>query len=84
MANTNCLAGIKCPQCGYEDKFRIECHVVMTVTDEGTEDIAGDVEWQDESWCVCANCERQGELRSFRIPEAAVKPSPRGGTHDAA
>ena len=69
MANTNCLEGIRCPDCGNEDEFRIECHVVMKVTDDGVMDSAGDVEWDEDSWCFCPQCEREGKLALFRVEE---------------
>jgi hypothetical protein len=41
MTNKNCLEGIRCPQCGYEDAFRIEAQIRVYVTDDGTEDEGG-------------------------------------------
>jgi hypothetical protein len=68
MPNTNCLEGIRCPRCGYDNDFYIECRVVMHVTDEGTDSGNGDCEWDDESRCSCPNetCEYTGTLAHFR------------------
>lgn len=64
VPNTNCLEGIKCPDCGNEDTFRIAGTTIFTVTDEGTED-HGDVEWNDDSHAECAECGREGPLKEF-------------------
>jgi hypothetical protein len=55
MANTNCLEGMKCPNCGQEDNFRITAEAVFDVTDDGT-DLFGSVEWDDDSPVVCLQC----------------------------
>jgi hypothetical protein len=65
MANTNCLEGIRCPKCGQEDEFRIACTMVCTVIDDGTEKI-GDIEWDENSWCLCPRCEKDGKLKDFQ------------------
>ena len=67
MANENCLEGMKCPKCGNEDVFRISCEVVCKVTDEGAEGF-GDTYWDDESWCYCSHCEKEGKVKDFYIP----------------
>lgn len=66
MTNTNCLANIKCPACGNEDKFRIAAHTIATVTDDGTEDY-GDIEWDDGSYAECTECLKAGKLRDFQV-----------------
>jgi Zn ribbon nucleic-acid-binding protein len=66
--NTNILEGVRCPQCGNEDEFRIEALVVCTVTDDSAE-ATGDLEWTDESWCLCPRCEHAAKLAEFRVPE---------------
>jgi hypothetical protein len=64
MTNTNCLAHIKCPGCGNEDRFRIAATSMFTVTDDGTHDY-GDVEWDDDSYTECTQCYRHGTLKDF-------------------
>lgn len=64
MANTNCLEGIKCPDCGNEDTFLIAGKSMFTVTDDGTED-HGDVEWDEDSYAECTECRRSGTLKDF-------------------
>jgi hypothetical protein len=76
MANSNCLEGIKCPDCGNEKAFHIQSSVVMHVTDDGTE-CRGDVEWDDDSYTQCCACERSAELACFNgasTQKAHVKP----------
>ena len=65
MVNENCLAGMKCPDCGYEDKFRIRGTAVFEVADDGTQDY-WDIEWDDDSYCCCDYCGKEGELRDFK------------------
>ncbi len=52
MTNTNCLEGIKCPQCGNGAHFRIEAVIVCHVTDDGSEP-TGDHHWDKDSFCHC-------------------------------
>src|ERR1700722_14907404 len=75
MVNTNCLEGIKCPDCGNEDAFYIDTSAVMYVTDDGAEN-RGDTSWNDESHTECAQCERSGKLADFR---AKPFPTPTSG-----
>lgn len=67
MANTNCLEGFKCPKCGSDKEFFIECSQVMRVDDNGTYG-EGDVEWYADSRCSCANdaCEYTATVKEFR------------------
>ena len=75
MANNNCLEGFKCPgkDCGQEDEFNIACTVLMTVTDDGTDDYR-DVEWNDDSYCECPDCGFSGKVADFRSPDPDNKP----------
>jgi Zn ribbon nucleic-acid-binding protein len=67
MTNKNCLEGIRCPQCGHEDAFRIEAQITVYVTDDGTEDQGGDYAWEDESPCQCVACMHTATIKDFRI-----------------
>jgi hypothetical protein len=68
MTNDNCLAGIRCPKCGFEDGFFIEGKSMFTVTDDGTEDHS-DVHWDEESYCECRECSHGGKLKEFRTSD---------------
>lgn len=68
--NTNCLAGMKCPQCGSLEPFRIETTTVMAWTDEGEGEYASP-EWTDDSYCECLECDYQGSVADFRTTPSA-------------
>ena len=63
--NENCLAGIKCPNCGNENGFGIASESTFSVSDDGTDD-HGDVEWTGTSWIQCDKCEHGGEMWEFQ------------------
>jgi len=66
--NTNCLKGMKCPECGSESPFNIVCFVMMDVSDGGCDGITdGDADWNDDSYCQCRNCLHEGEAGDFKI-----------------
>ena len=65
MANTNCLEGIQCPQCGQQDHFHIAGTSFFSVYDDGT-DGHEDVEWDDDSFTRCPACNHEGKLLLFR------------------
>lgn len=69
MANENCLKGIKCPQCGQEDQFRIVVQTTVIMTDDGSEDdkMGGDQEWDDDSYIECCDCHKAGKVAEFRV-----------------
>ena len=67
MPNTNCLEGVRCPECAYEDGFYIDARITVFVTDNGTEDQNGDYYWDNESACSCANCKHEATLKDFTI-----------------
>lgn len=64
MANTNCLEGMKCPECGSEGPFEIAASARFEVSDEGTGDYQ-DVEWDRHSVCVCKECGYSGQVFNF-------------------
>ena len=70
MTNTNCLAGIRCPECGNEYRLLIHGIVRLSVTDEGAEPADGcDWHWDDSSLTICPDCDRDGPLAEFRREE---------------
>jgi hypothetical protein len=71
--NTNCLAGMKCPECSSLGPFRITGEASFLVTDDGTEEF-GDTEWTDLSSCMCAGCSFAGHVEDFIIPETKQHP----------
>lgn len=43
MTNTNCLRGMRCPECKQEDRLKIVARVVCDVTDNGSDANASDL-----------------------------------------
>ena len=67
MTNTNCLKGIKCPDCGNEGRFLIDAMILADVTDDGADYSDGcEMSWDDASMTRCPDCERDGPLSDFR------------------
>lgn len=64
MANTNCLAGMKCPKCGSEGPFDISVQAFARVHDDGVDEV-WDFEWQNESPCDCRECKFEGKVEDF-------------------
>lgn len=64
--NTNCLDGIKCPECGSEEPFNISAKAIFTVYDDGTDSYGG-VEWDDNSAIECLECGHRGKIKEFKI-----------------
>jgi hypothetical protein len=67
--NTNCLEGMKCPNCGSEGPFTVAVTGWTKVSDDGTDHVE-DVEWEDDAKTYCTQCPREGTWESFRIPTA--------------
>jgi hypothetical protein len=65
--NTNCLDGIRCPECRNHSSFYISALVTAKVTDDGAE-AAGDLAWDDESPILCPQCEHSGIVSEFNAP----------------
>jgi len=64
MPNTNCLSGMKCPDCDNEDLFNIQAKCSVNVSDDGTDD-ASSFEWDSSSPCSCPACDKSGIVRDF-------------------
>ena len=65
--NTNCLRGIRCPECANEGHFYMSAFVIAHVTDDGAE-ARGDMEWDGDSAILCPQCERSGKVDDFCRP----------------
>jgi hypothetical protein len=66
--NTNCLAGMRCPNCKSTGPFKISATALFTIGDDGTEDF-GDVEYDGGSYCFCPACEHDGIVHDFMAGE---------------
>jgi hypothetical protein len=71
VVNSNCLEGLRCPDCGNEHAFYIQSTAVMYVTDDGAE-CRSDIEWDDHSHTRCPQCERSGKLSDFKAKSPAA------------
>lgn len=65
MANTNCLEGFACPQCGSEGPFNISVNTMVQMFDDGSEDVPSDQEFGGDALCVCVNCDKEGRVVDF-------------------
>ena len=65
--NTNCLAGIQCPECNALEPFNISVTTCATFYDDGTDDV-GDMEFDDDSFCRCMSCHKVGVVADFKKP----------------
>lgn len=72
MPNTNCLAGVQCPNCGHTSGFRIVGTAEFLVTDDGTDEFK-DVEWTGNSAITCNLCGHVGKVSQFTKPEKGKK-----------
>lgn len=79
--NENVLAGIQCPECQSDGPFRIEAKAMFLAHDDGTE-VDGDVEWDDDAHCECAECGHSGALSGFRLPEEDMPEEDMAGVHE--
>ena len=74
MTNTRFLEGIRCPECGQDERFHIEALITCFVTDNEI-DSGDDTDWNDENYCCCVECLCDGPVKSFKQqPESPPKP----------
>lgn len=62
--NSNCLAGMVCPECGSEGPFHVTATSTFLMHDDGTEG-HGDVEYGDDAPCECPGCRQRGKVKDF-------------------
>jgi hypothetical protein len=62
--NTNCLAGMQCPNCGSLEPFYMEVQCIALMYDNGSESLE-DLEWDDKSACWCGVCKHKGTVKHF-------------------
>jgi len=73
--NNNCLENMRCPKCGSYGPFEIAGRSTFVVYDDGT-DGHGDIEWDDDSYCICIECYHEGKKRDFIEPFNTVPGHP--------
>jgi hypothetical protein len=67
MPNTNCLAGMACPECGSEAPLNIVCTATYTFYDDGTDYDHDGIEWDEDSPCQCKMCCHTAKAGDFKI-----------------
>lgn len=71
--NENCLAGIWCPNCGSWGSFRIHGTAwFKCFDDDGCSDVE-EMDWENDSQCICVVCKHSGTIDDFRTPEAGAE-----------
>lgn len=71
--NENALAGMRCPECGAEEEFRISASSMFQVDDSGTIDHE-EVDWDDGSYMECKACHYGGIVMNFKIKNQPIPP----------
>ena len=66
--NTNCLAGIQCPNCKSTGPFDINASACFTFHDDGTENFRN-VEFGQGNFCACHQCDYDGCVLDFQTGE---------------
>lgn len=68
--NENCLAGMRCPHCGFVEPLKIEITQTKIIRffDDGSDEDGGsdNMEWSDESACECGECGHSGTVADFK------------------
>ena len=68
--NVNCLEGFECPACHANREFRIVVTSLADFTDDGSGE-THDLEWEDDSFCICSTCGHEGTVDEFRQGDPA-------------
>lgn len=65
MCNTNYLADMICPGCGFEEEFNITSLATAHVRDDEFFIEFSDFQWQRTDRCTCPECGFKGHVRDF-------------------
>jgi hypothetical protein len=76
--NTNCLDGMRCPECGSYKPFDIVVGCIARTFDSGVEH-TWDFDWSFESSCTCVICGHHGQVKDFKEDDCGL-----GSMRDAA
>lgn len=72
--NTNCLAGMQCPNCKSNGPFIVEVTTTVLLHDDGTEDY-GDKHWNESSYMSCPECDHEGQAGEFYLSNQIAEKS---------
>lgn len=64
-SNSNCLEGVRCPKCGWEDSFEIDALTTATMRDEGSDNYG--TEYDHTTRAACNACGLRDYLAAFYI-----------------
>lgn len=65
--NTNYLKGMKCPDCTSEGPFSVQYSTWVLTYDDGIKN-NHDLDYTDDSSCICPNCDYEGPIHTFKAP----------------
>lgn len=65
ISDSNKSLSMRCPSCGYTEKFYIVATSEFSVTAEGVEPI-GELNYEDSTVCRCPSCDHTGPVSCFR------------------
>ena len=77
--NTNCMAGLRCPECGGDDSLLVQALLWVELTDDGTDPFAdstrgrGEVAFDGNNYAACPACGFEAKLRRFHIKRKTTK-----------
>lgn len=60
-----CIEGMRCPECGNHERFIIEAATSTMFEKDGSSDYGGDMTWDNDSYCRCPECDKEGEVADF-------------------
>lgn len=63
--NENCLEGMRCNNCKSLGPFKIGAMSLVTMTDEGSEEVESP-DWDNDSYCLCVECGFEGRVKEFQ------------------
>lgn len=67
--NTNCLEGIRCPNCGSLGPFLVISECLAIVADDGVEQTS-DHDWSYSKVCACQDCWFEDAYSAFKLPHS--------------
>lgn len=79
MASTNNYPFV-CPSCGSHN-LQVSCEITCAIVQEGdgdfeTRPVNGDYYFDSRSFTACWDCEYEGEVRDFEVPNTPIEENP--------
>ena len=67
--NDNLLYRMECPKCGQHKHFIIDCSQTMDVYDDDMRGVGDGLDFHEDSYCRCPDCDYNGKVREFSFGE---------------